>query len=305
MNPSHGRGLWLMVVATLLWSTAGVVTRHLDNAQTFEVTFWRSLFAAAAAALIFQLRQGGGGWRRIPWRSPLYWAAAVCWSVMFTAFMVGLTLTTTANVLAMLAAGPLVSALMSTWVTGHSLPARTWWAIGVASAGIFWMFGAKLALGQDQAALGMGVALLAPLAGGAQWTIAQHSRMRGLNLDLMPSVMAGALISALVTAPLALPGVATGWDITWLGILGAFQLALPCSLAVVASRVLKAAEMSLVGQLEIIFGVALAWLGAGEVPGPNVLAGGALVLLALSVNEALSLRSRQRERRTTTHTPST
>jgi drug/metabolite transporter (DMT)-like permease len=297
MSPSHGRGLWLMVVATFLWSTAGVVTRHLDHAQTFEVTFWRSLFAALAAALLFQLRQGGSGWRRIPWQSPLYWGAAVCWSVMFTAFMVALTITSTANVLAMLAAGPLVSAVMSTWVTGHRLPARTWWAIALASLGILWMFGAKLALGEDRAALGMAIALLAPFAGGAQWTIAQHSHMRGLEIDLVPSVMAGAFLSALVTAPLALPGVATAWDITALGLLGAFQLAVPSTLAVVASRVLKAAEMSLVGQLEIIFGVALAWLGANEVPGPNVLAGGAMVLVALSINEALSMRGRQQARR--------
>ena len=109
--------------------------------------------------------------------------------------------------------------------------------------------------------------------------------------------MAGAFLSALVTAPLALPGVATAWDITALGLLGAFQLAVPSTLAVVASRVLKAAEMSLVGQLEIIFGVALAWLGANEVPGPNVLAGGAMVLVALSINEALSMRGRQQARR--------
>ncbi|MEY4099743.1 MAG: hypothetical protein RL300_914, partial [Pseudomonadota bacterium] len=33
-----------MVAVTLMWSTAGVVTRHLEHAQKFEVTFWRSLF---------------------------------------------------------------------------------------------------------------------------------------------------------------------------------------------------------------------------------------------------------------------
>jgi hypothetical protein len=37
-----------MVLVTLLWSIAGVVTRHLDAARSFEVTFWRSLFNALA-----------------------------------------------------------------------------------------------------------------------------------------------------------------------------------------------------------------------------------------------------------------
>ncbi len=45
---SHRRAVALMVLATLLWSIAGVVTRHLEAARSFEVTFWRSLFNALA-----------------------------------------------------------------------------------------------------------------------------------------------------------------------------------------------------------------------------------------------------------------
>ena len=37
-----------MLIVTLMWSIAGVVTRQLDAARSFEVTFWRSLFTALA-----------------------------------------------------------------------------------------------------------------------------------------------------------------------------------------------------------------------------------------------------------------
>jgi hypothetical protein len=33
--------------------------------------------------------------------------------------------------------------------------------------------------------------------------------------------------------------------------------------------VLKAPEVALLGLLEVIFGILLAWVGAGEVPGPR------------------------------------
>jgi drug/metabolite transporter (DMT)-like permease len=56
-------------------------------------------------------------------------------------------------------------------------------------------------------------------------------------------------------------------------------------MAVWCARVLHAAEVSLLALLEVIFGIALAWLGAGETPGPRVLMGGTLVLLALFGNE--------------------
>jgi drug/metabolite transporter (DMT)-like permease len=53
--------------------------------------------------------------------------------------------------------------------------------------------------------------------------------------------------------------------------------------------VLKAPEASLLGLLEILFGVAWTWLGSDESPTPAVIGGGSLVLLALAVNEALAL----------------
>jgi drug/metabolite transporter (DMT)-like permease len=45
--------------------------------------------------------------------------------------------------------------------------------------------------------------------------------------------------------------------------------------------------------LEVIFGIALAWVGANEVPAPRVLTGGALVIGALVLNELLELRGRR------------
>jgi len=43
--------------------------------------------------------------------------------------------------------------------------------------------------------------------------------------------------------------------------------------------------------------VLLAWVGAGEVPAPEALAGGSLVLAALLGNELLAWRAREASRR--------
>jgi hypothetical protein len=53
MRLTRARALWTMVVATALWSIAGVVTRQLESAQSFEVTFWRSLFTVLAGRRSF------------------------------------------------------------------------------------------------------------------------------------------------------------------------------------------------------------------------------------------------------------
>jgi drug/metabolite transporter (DMT)-like permease len=290
MKLRHGQAVAMMVGVTALWSIAGVVTRQLEQARSFEVTFWRSFFTMLSLLVILPLWQGRGVWSRMPWRSPYFWLSGVCWSVMFTAFMLALTLTAVANVLITMAVGPLLTALIARIFLGHRLPHRTWVAIVLAGIGIGWMYGSQLNLGAPNFLLGSLVALCVPLAGSVQWTLVQKSHAEGLDLDLVPSVLLGAVLSSMLTLPLAWPFQASAHDVVLLAMLGLFQLAIPCALSVVCARVLKAPEVALLALLEIVFGIALAWWGANEAPQLSVLLGGTLVLGALLLNEWLGWR---------------
>jgi drug/metabolite transporter (DMT)-like permease len=97
-------------------------------------------------------------------------------------------------------------------------------------------------------------------------------------------------MSTLITLPLSMPFAASAHDLGLLALLGVVQLAIPCLMSVAAARHLSAPEASLLALLEVVFGVAWVWWGAGEAPATHVLVGGALVLLALAGNEALALR---------------
>jgi len=288
---THRRAVALMVLVTLLWSIAGVVTRHLDAARSFEVTFWRSLFNALALAIGLTALRGPGLWRGLLRSSRVLWASSFCWAVMFTAFMVALTLTTVANVLVTMAIGPMMTALFSRIFLGQRLPLRTWLAILAAGAGIVWMFGAEA--GNGASLLGSLVACAVPLAGAANWTLLQRVGESGADApDMLPAVLIGSVISALVTLPLAWPLQASAHDLGLLALLGTVQLALPCLLLVRLTRELPAAEIALLALLEVLFGVTWAWLGAGEQLSASVVMGGALVLGALVANQALALRRR-------------
>ncbi len=284
-----------MVLCPLLWSTAGVVTKQLDSAASFEVTFWRSFFTAVSLLVLLPLMRGKYWYQAVPWRSPALWVSGICWSVMFSAFMIAMVLTSVANVLITLAAGPLLTALVSRLVTGHRLPSRTYYAIGLAAFGIGYMFWSQFAVGKPSDIAGCLIALLVPICGSIMWTNAQIQQMKQMqpssnSLDLVPSVFLGAILSSMTMLPFALPLQATAHDVAWLGFLGLFQLAIPCSLAVICARVLKAAEVSLLALLEIVFGITWAWIFIGEVPTHQVLTGGALVLIALLGNVLLGMR---------------
>jgi drug/metabolite transporter (DMT)-like permease len=290
MKLTHRNAVLLMIAVTLMWSIAGAVTRQLESAKSFELTFWRSLFTVISLLVILPLWQGRAVLQSFHWKSRAFWASGVCWSVMFTAFMVALTLTSVGNVLVTMALGPLVTALVARIFIGHRLPARTWCAIAVACAGMAYMFGQQIDLQQSGAGLGMLVAFCVPVAGAIHWTIVQRAHAHGEEIDFVPCVLVGALISTLITLPLSTPFAATGQDVAWLALLGLVQLAIPCVLAVMCARVLKAPEVSLLALLEVIFGILWAWAFAGEVPTQAVLIGGALVIGALVANEWLGWR---------------
>jgi drug/metabolite transporter (DMT)-like permease len=288
---THRQAVWVMVAAALMWSIAGVVSRHLESAQRFEVTFWRSSFNALGLLVLLLVMRGPASVKRnFTAGGRALWLSGVCWAVMFTAFMLALSLTTVANVLVTMAIGPLLTALGARFVLGHRLAARTWVAIALAGVGIAWMYGQQVRAGDAKQLLGVAVALGVPIAAAVNWTLLQHLKGHASPPDMLGAVLIGALLSALLTLPLSLPLAASVKDLSLLALLGVVQLAIPCLMAVAAARVLSAPEISLLGLLEVVFGVLWAWLGAGEAPSAAVLGGGALVLLALVGNEALGLR---------------
>jgi drug/metabolite transporter (DMT)-like permease len=271
-----------MLIAPVLWSTAGVVTRHVERTPAFEQVFWRSLFAFLFVFTYLLARRENaakallaGGWHGL--------VSGAMWAVMFTAFLFALSLTTTANALVVMSVGPLLTALLARAALADPLPLRTWLAAAAAAIGIVWMFGDNFS---SHHLAGMLVALVIPLASAVNVVVL---RLGAAKLDLVPAVMLGGALSCLLALPFVLPLQASARDVALLGFLGVFQLGLPCMLLVVASRTLLAPEIALLGLLEVVLGPLWAWLGAGEVPAGSTLLGGMVVLAALAANEVPTL----------------
>ena len=241
-----------MIAAPVLWSSAGVVTRHLQGAAAFEQVFWRSLFAFIFVFVFLVLRTN-------PWKAvrSAGWPGMVSglmWAVMFTAFMFALSMTTTANALVVMSISPFLTVLLARALLSDPVPGRTWIAATAAAVGIAWMFSSSL----DSHLAGMAVAFVIPVASAVNVVVLRAS--------------------------------AAQLDLVLLAFLGFFQLGLPCMLLVVASRTLPAPEIALLGLLEVVLGPLWAWIGAGEMPAASTLTGGAVVLAALALNELGGLR---------------
>jgi drug/metabolite transporter (DMT)-like permease len=278
----HSNAVGAMVLVALMWSLAGVVTRHLQSAQGLEITFWRSVFAAATVVAWMVWRRDARPLALLAAGGALVWASGLMWAVMFTCFMVALAMTRVANVLVTQSLTPVFTALLAFGVLRKPVGTRTWVAITVAAAGVASMYAFDVAGLDERQVRGVLVALGVPTAGAVNWILLQRA---GRTVDLSGAVLVGSLLSALAVLPFAWPLTASAHDIGLLAFLGVVQLGVPCLLVVRVARSLSAPETSLLALLEVVFGILLTWAFGNEQPGLATLLGGSAVLAALVYNE--------------------
>jgi drug/metabolite transporter (DMT)-like permease len=287
---AHRHGIAVLVLCTFLWSTAGVVTRAASVTNGWEAAFWRSLFLCAVIAALLFAQYRSGAIRKlvsIGWPGLV---SSLSWAAMLTCFMLALSLTTVANALLMMGVLPLCAAIAGRLFLGERVAAHTWLAITGAAAGIGVMFHDALHSGNLAGSL---IALVVPVAAAANTVAVKLGRGQ---VDLVPALLLGGVISVLIAWPLAAPFSASPRDLALYGGLAVFQLALPCILLVrVVLPRLSAAEVGLLSLLEVVLGPLWVWLALGEEPAGAVIVGGLVVLAAVAVNEGVSLAMERRE----------
>jgi drug/metabolite transporter (DMT)-like permease len=268
-----------LVACCFCWSIAGVFTRHLQSAKSFEVTFWRSLFCAITVAIIIVFVQKKNLFTTI---KSMGWPglfSGCLWAMMFTCFMLALTKTSTANTLLVSSLSPLFAAILGWLVLGTRVRLFTWAMITLALGGIWWM----IRNGVSSAGFsGMAIALGVPI--GSAINIVMLKKINA-NVDLAPAVLIGGVISALGTLPLSMPFAATAHDVGILAMLGIIQLAIPCMIMVHVVRHLAPQQVALLCLLEVILGPIWSWAFAGEALTRSTIQGAAVVIAALAANE--------------------
>lgn len=281
---THRRAVALLLFCSLCWSLAGVFTRLLEQAQGFEITFWRSFFCAIGVLVALTWQQRGNPLRPVIAMGLPGLLAGAMWGLMFICFMLALTRTSVANTLLVASLTPLIAAPLGMVVLRERVSPGTWLAILAALGGIWWMVRDGISA---EGFSGMLIALGVPTAAAINIVLL---RKLHATVDLAPAVLIGAVFSGLVTLPLAMPFDVHVRDLGILALLGFVQLALPCMLMARVARHLSAQEISLIALVEVVLGPLWAWLGAGEAVGIATMQGGAMVLAAVVLNELIGGR---------------
>jgi drug/metabolite transporter (DMT)-like permease len=286
-NPGYRSGVILVVIAGCLWSFMGLAIRGLEEAGTWSVLLWRSLGTIPVLAAFVWWRSGGrllGPIRAVGLPGII---GALGLVVAFAGAIYAIQTTTIANAVFLFAASPLLSAILGWIVLRESVRPATWVAIAIAAVGMVVMVREGLSAGE---ALGNAAALVSAL-GFAVFSVALRFGKAG---NMIPAVILGAGFAALTGAGVLLatgqPLLVSPRDLAICLAMGAVILGLGMTLYTLGSKVVPAAEMTLLSMLEVLLAPVWVWLILGETATPATFVGGGIVLAAILLNALTGAR---------------
>ncbi len=287
---TYRTGMALVLVAGLLWSFMGLAIRQIEVAETWAIVLWRSVGMVPVLFAWIVWNSGGHPFRQVRKVGVAGVIGGLGLVLAFAGSIFAFQTTTVANAVFLFAASPFFAAVLGWLVLREPVRRATWIAIGVACLGILVMVREGLAAG----AMAGNLSALGSALGFAAFTITLRW---GKLDDMMPAVMLGGIFAiALGALVLAVRGE-TIWvpprDIAVAMTMGAVLLATGMVLYTLGSRVVPAAELTLLSMVEVMLGPVWVWLFLNETATAGTFLGGAILLAAIMGN-ALSGARRSR-----------
>ena len=287
-------GVAMVALAGGFWSIGGILVRWIEAADAWQIIFYRSASLALSLTLIVAIRHRGrllAAFAAAGWNGVL---AGACLSGGFIGYVLALHHTTVANAVFMLGTAPFFAAILGRWCLSEEVRPATWLAMAVALAGIAVMVAGSLVLGSISGNL---LAMVASLSFAGFNVLLR----RGRDTDMLPCVVVAGAIAALIALPVVIGShqdlasalILSPRDLVLCLIMGGVQVGLGLTVFTLGARHVSAVELALLAMTELLLAPLWVWIGVGEVPSAWTLAGGAVVMAAITF-QALSGARRRR-----------
>ena len=276
----YGLGVLLVVIGGVFLSTNGIMLRNLEQANGWQVLFYRGLAFSITLFFLLSVRyrdQTINAFKRIGKRG--LWAALAL-GLGSCCYVFALLHTTIANAVFIIGASPLATAVVAWLVLGERMSLFGIIVMLVSLAGIGLMFADGLIAGRW---LGNVMALLVVASFVIYLLILRDAQ----ETDMLPATCIGGLIMAatgLVGAYAGTQGLSiSDNDLVIAVMMGCVQFLIGFMCFTIAARYILAAEVALFALTESILAPIWVWVGVGETPSTLTLIGSGIVLLSVTV----------------------
>jgi drug/metabolite transporter (DMT)-like permease len=242
--------------------------------ESWNTAFWLGSFIAISMFVWVPIRTGkslpavavGDGW-------PIVFSGLLQ-TASSAFFIFAINLTAVANAMVIIAAAPVVAALIAHFAIGEKTSTRTWIGIAGSIVGIVVVMSGSFGQGRIEGDL---FALAAICAFGTNLTI--WRRIPDLNRQV--AIGLGGLGLALISVIPADPGALDTRAMVILAILGLVTGPTGRVSLATSTRYLPVSQVSLFASVETIAAIVWAWLFLDETPPMTALVGGIIVIASL------------------------
>ena len=284
---SYVNGVILVLLAGVAWSSIGIGIRMIEDANVWQILFYRSI---ALASFLFCTITYRSGFKPVAVIRKSGLAGAIGGVGLVFAFAGGIyaiQTTTVANAMFLFASAPFLAAVFGWIILREDVRKATWVAIIFALIGIVIMVIDGISAGQVTGNLS---AILSAL-GFAVFTIALRW---GKLEDMLPAVFLAGIF-AIITAAVICQVKGYGFSVPRNDILialsmGVFQVGLGLTIFTIGSKVVPAAELALLSMTEVLLAPIWVWFFLGETASFYTLFGGLILMLAIAGNAVSGLR---------------
>lgn len=288
----YGTGVALCLAAGTIWSLMGLGLRQIEAATVWQILFWRSVgMIPVLLGFMWWTSQG----------RPLAALRAVGLAgiagglglvLAFAGAIYAFQTTTVANAVLLFAASPFVAAVLGWLILREAVRPSTWIAIAIAVFGMYLMV-------SDGLETGAFVGNMAALLSAAGFGIFSVALRWGRVGDMMPVAFLGSIFSCLFAAGVLIfrgePILASPQDMGVAFAIGFVVVAMGMVLFTLGSRVVPAAELTLLSLVEVLLGPIWVWLALGETASQNTLIGGGVLLAGVVLNAVMGARRPRNE----------
>lgn len=270
----HRKAVLFLIATAVLWSLGGVLIKWV-KLNPVAIAGMRSLISLTFILIVFRPKI------KISW---IKIAGGLAYAGTVILFVSANKMTTAANAILLQYTAPVYVAMLGYWFLRERISRIDWVAIFLVLCGMVLFFLDKLSSGNM---IGNIIAILSGVS-FAWLVLLMRKQKEGSPLD---SVIIGNFITALIGVPFA---IGTSIDMnSWIGLilLGVVQLGLPYVLYAYAIKHVSAIEAILIPVIEPVLNPIWVLFVLGEVPGFWSIAGGIVVIGAVTLRSTAQLWS--------------
>ena len=269
-------GYILCLMGGFFLSWGGYLIRRFEEADVWQILFWRALFFSLTLILFLYLNYKKNTLSVIKKSGFSGLFAGIIMSTSFVAYIVAMTETSVANVVFIISTQTIFLAIFGYLFLKEKISLKTLISIVLAIAGIAIMVGNPLLVGSM---FGDMIALLIPINFAALIIIIRKYP----NVDLVPALLYSGLIACLYGYFASKTIVISLHDLYIAFLLGTFQHSFGFIAVTIGARTTPAVMVGILMLTETLFAPFWVWLFMNETPPISVFTGGALIITAVII----------------------